>query len=81
MLVKVTKLDIKRGDRLNPVRCPVARALRRALGYSRKVRVGFYTVKMFGKVELLPPPVIRFIEDFDSGAVVAPFSFRIKAPK
>lgn len=78
--VEVTALDIKRGIKGDPYRCPVARALRRA-SCKRDVVAGM------GNIFIGPPSdrrwwhtpadVREFIDDFDNGAEVSPMKFTL----
>jgi hypothetical protein len=73
--------DIKQGRALAAMSCPIARAASRAMGSS--VSVGYnslFTVGMWNTLKdkyVLPQKARTFIERFDKGKKVKPFSFRI----
>jgi hypothetical protein len=78
--VDVTEKHIKKGKRLEPFLCPIALAMKDALGY----RVGVDPIsadwkdkKKVSWAASIPPKVKKFIGDFDSGGLVLPFSFTI----
>lgn len=82
--IDVIDQDIKVGTRRNAFFCPIARAANRALGghgysYSQMhVQVGDNLLGFrFGKPVFLSPQAIKFMEDFDTGNPVVPFSFRV----
>jgi hypothetical protein len=73
--VDVTQEDIIRGIRANRCSCPIARAARRALGCLVIVdHRGIFTsdYKYEHTVETK-----RFVNDFDAGYSVEPFSFNL----
>lgn len=82
MKIIVTRDDIESGRRYDPVRCPVARALRRA-------GMVFFTVMEsavrlrdedeHGGLLVLPSPVQDWIRDFDRGEPVEPMHFELEA--
>lgn len=77
MRISVTKADIAKGDPDDYLSCPIALALKRK---ATKVRVGSVTAdfKWKGRKYLdiyLPSEAVRFIEQFDSGESVKPFTF------
>ncbi len=80
MLHHVTQEDIDRGVQKNCGECPVARRLSR--DYGRPVSVTFILGWRFcdeeeGPVVYYkhPPEVLKFIESFDAGLPVSPFTF------
>lgn len=79
VMVKVGPLDIKRGWRCSPGHCPVARAMKRALG-SRHMHVATEYWDVDGAVFPNPREVTLFIKRFDRGQPVKPFTFRIRRP-
>jgi hypothetical protein len=82
MKIMVTREDIEGGRRYDPVRCPVARALRRA-------GMVFFTVMEsavrlrdedeHGGLLVLPGSVQNWIRDFDRGEPVEPMHFELEA--
>lgn len=87
--VKVTRADIKAGVKNHALKCPVSRALARALG-KRAVRIiwpcaayrlvfgarPFFQTSKGGSYYPLPETVGRFVQRFDAGKSVKPFSFK-----
>lgn len=78
MIVRVTKLDIKRGSRSQSFNCPVARAIKRST--RRKVSVGLNTIVVGLNLYETPAGVYNFINDFDSFHSVKPFEFELLEP-
>jgi hypothetical protein len=84
--VSITQDDIDEGCRCDADNCPGALAISRATGYAAKV--GMVTISLrhadngqFFK-EISPPAVLRwFIEQFDNGNKVSPFSFELEVPE
>jgi hypothetical protein len=78
MTVKVTEKDIQAGVRSQTQLCPIALAIRRDL--SCDVGVGTYTVSlaMSPYQYLLPPKARAFIQRFDAGMSVEPFTFELR---
>lgn len=88
MKVTVKQIDINRGEVGEPEKCPVARAIRRALGYPKgytaEVGIGTWDIGNQDKwMADLPKKAVEFITDFDNyGAdAVAPFSFVTRRPR
>ena len=76
MIITVTAEEIKRGNRQDCFKCPVARATSRAT--SKSAWVGYFTMGLDGrKARKLPKKVASFVSRFDSGKPVKPFSFEI----
>jgi len=83
--VGVTEQDINWGSPNNCETCPVARAIERAVGDpSIRVSVGLHTIRLrkwFHTTHsaLLPGshPVAVFVQKFDKGEPVEPFSFDV----
>ena len=79
--VNITKTDIERGLRNSTTHCPVARALNRKLKrydvrvYCDQVVMG---QSVLTRIIRLPRKTVRFIELFDEGKGVKPFSFIAK---
>lgn len=78
LAVEVTPFDIANGRRSDNCACAVALALKRLPGVTDAwVEFGDVTVT-FGSDQrdyALPPEATRFIEDFDNGWGVEPFTF------
>lgn len=88
MKINVLDSDIKTGRKYNPNRCPVAKAIRRTVGKSNlySTMVFISSVEMVFKNKtffelILPKKVEDFINSFDRGLKVKPFSFSLKIPK
>lgn len=84
MIIKVTEQDIKNGRKESEFTCPVALAVKRELGLkrlSRKIQVWgtSITVSDVGTI-YVPDKVGTFVENFDDGARVQPFKFRMRNP-
>lgn len=81
--VEVTAEDIADGRREHCERCPVARAMRRAIG--RVVWVGGAGQWGIGnrspQPKRLPLRVTDFITAFDTGRPVSPFTFNLDVPE
>lgn len=85
--VRVTSDDIASGKRKDACHCPVALALKRAYPES-EIFAGddgeLYTYQAPAaprvRVASLPPVANRFIEEFDDGYAVQPFSFTLDIP-
>lgn len=79
MKITVTRNDIKCGIPMNRgISCPVTLALRRALPL-RTVRFCTFSGADIGGCEYrLPKSVYRFMEAFDTGRTVKPFSFSLR---
>ncbi len=79
----VTKTDIQKGKRDTSNLCPVAKAIRRC--------AGLYGIDVYGdelgfgialrRLVDLPKKVSKFVERFDFGKPVKPFSFTLKLPQ
>ncbi len=81
LTVEITPLRIKRGKRQESDRCPVAIGLRAAgreagIPGWRKVSAGIWYGLRIGTFRATPPNrVADFIEGFDQGRPVKPFTF------
>lgn len=80
--ITVTPEDILNGERADSCKCPIARALRRAVPHSDGVEVCehffvFHDNGIRWFTSLLPLEAVRFMEEFDAGGNVAPFEFQI----
>jgi hypothetical protein len=79
MIVRVTQGDIRRGIQYHVHRCPIAKAVGRLT--HKKVAVGFkirsrVVVCLVGPATYeLPSVATRFIDRFDAGKIVSPFTF------
>lgn len=75
MKITVTQDDINKGIPLKAPRCAIARAIRRQT--RRYASVGTETVTALGRPKAFatPPVAVAFIERFDAGKLVQPFSF------
>ena len=80
--VTVTAEDIKEGNRLDALNCPIARAFQRILKPSVEAEVlqerVFFTLQK--PYSLLPKKVHSFINAFDKGRAGKPFSFTLSVP-
>jgi hypothetical protein len=74
--ITVTENDIKSGQKKDGGQCAIAKAVRRIFGDNSKVYMahgGRLTVRQFEF--LLPRNIARWVEKFDAGRKVKPFSF------
>lgn len=76
--IDVTAEDIAGGVACQSSRCPVARAMARALG--GMVLVCANAAQYDGRTIRLPVAVALFIEYFDLGGPVNPFGFEVELP-
>ena len=79
MRIEVTASDIRYGIRRECLRCPIARALKRATGEDWSVGdVNGYPLRdKIEGVAYWPNEVCAWIEDFDHERVVQPFAFEL----
>jgi hypothetical protein len=77
MNIQVTEDDIEQGVPFDPCRCPVALAIKRATR-RRHIIVGESALEIGRLRYHTPHELRRFIEGFDLGRTVSPFSFDIK---
>ena len=77
MLIEVTQEDIDNGVPLQGDRCPVAHAIRRAMKTSW-ASVGDGEICFSNRTISTPLEVDEFIDSFDNGFHVEPFTFNIK---
>lgn len=81
--IEVTEEDIAKGVKWNPVRCPVAKGIRRVLGKGKKLEVDGYSLSITSRngetdeVDL-PKKVHKFVDRFDDGRKVKPISFCLR---
>ena len=83
MKITVTKRDIRLGRKHNCEGCPIARSIRRATG-DRTIQVGCDNIFLANEKYVsipLPLKVKKFIEAFDEGEAVKPFSFTMRRPR
>lgn len=73
--IHVSKADIKHGVRYDCGKCPLARALTRALRCDVRVGVNKWRFGFSATLFKLPPKAVKFRMDFDCGCPVEPFSF------
>lgn len=77
--IKVTKTDIKRGKPGVPCACPISLAISRATGMKRVYvsdpSIPLHNYCYFGNK---PEQIEDFIEKFDEGDKVRPFSFELE---
>lgn len=79
---EVTERDIRLGVCGDSRRCPIARALNRAMGTRQAVGVG--SEIMFDRDGLYlttPKVLLTFMNRFDNRKPVSPFSFTLNLPK
>ena len=78
--VSVTKRDIAVGKRGSSYECPIALACRR-LGKRWIITIdAARNAKSFKWIANMPDKAQRFIERFDKGRPVRPFTFTLKMP-
>ncbi len=75
--ITVTKEDIENGSYFIASSCPIALAARRKFGKVNHISVGIDDIRLGGKNHELPKDAIGFIDRFDTGRRVKPFSFWI----
>jgi hypothetical protein len=83
MRITVTPEDIEAGRRYDPVRCPVARALRRTgMAYFTVMEsaVRLRDEEHYGGLLVLPGGVQDWIRSFDRGEPVESISFELELP-
>lgn len=81
MTIHVTQEDIENGERYSCLSCPITRAMVRETGQEWIVRCVTMGMPLMigGFVVALPATAIEFIDHFDRGDPVRPFSFNISA--
>lgn len=82
MKINVTAKDIRMGIRGNCLKCPIAIALKRAFK-AKEVTVTtitFLVDRLKFRIHELDDDsnIVSFIEDFDQGVPVKPFSFELR---
>ncbi len=82
MKVTVTNKDIAYGCKSNESNCPIARAVNKALGIPityGAVEVGIWDIHIMGAGSFKTSrSAKRFIQKFDSGKKVKPFTFILR---
>ena len=82
--ISVTREDIRLGVKKLSHRCPIARAIRRICGF-QKITVGIVRIAwvLDGKPHncRLPDKAFKFINQFDAGQIVRPFTFQLRWKK
>jgi hypothetical protein len=75
MIINVTEEDIKNGVPRNSTCCPIALAIKRQ-NNNRPLDIGLYGIFRYNKASIIfPVEVTLFIQNFDMGGPVQPFSF------
>lgn len=79
MLIEVTEADIEMGKQRRVDACPIALALERTSGRRFYVRCDDIVDAEEDKTSFaeLPEEAVEFIQDFDEGHEVHPFSFHL----
>lgn len=75
MKIQITKKHIKQGKKGRVTLCPIALACKEC-GFER-VRIDAETFEIDGCSGNLPPDAIGFVDDFDDGKPVKPFTFKL----
>ena len=78
--VDVTELDIHSGHPSDSMRCPIAIALRRAVGREVVDVYGTYC-EVRGRRADLPVPARVFVSRYDDGDPVGPLTFELDIPE
>lgn len=85
MKIEVTQEDIAAGIRGDSCKCPVALAIKRALGERYFVAVNNQGILVSnqdgGRILRIPPRVNMFVRVFDFGMTPIPISFELEAPE
>ena len=87
IVVNVTAQDIARGVKHDPCWCPVARAIRRHIQRAVLVDVGPEQLDFYDNDgylvyprATLPSEAATWVDEFDTGFPVQPFSFEVLVP-
>lgn len=75
--ITVTQADIDNGSKENPISCPIALASKRVASDPYSVSVGTQVLAMDSCVVIMPKVATDWIDSFDKGFDVKPFSFKI----
>lgn len=73
MKVRVLAKDIKKGEEYSETSCPIALALKRKTHKHCEVNTDHIYIDT--KRYIMPDEAMDFVEHFDSGCTVRPFSF------
>lgn len=80
-MIEVTAEDIEKGFRMDSRCCPIARACARAFGHEATVDTLFIVDRAAFEEDDVeyhtPQSAVTFIEEFDAGRPVEPFSFEL----
>lgn len=86
MIITVTKTDIKKGKKESTTCCPIALAVKRKLKkpqliyvFRDEIRFGRQWGNNYDNDIDLPKSAVKFIDKFDDGEKVKPFSFTLSA--
>jgi hypothetical protein len=83
--IEVTQEDIEKGERGECEKCALALAVSRVTKY--RVEIGLYEAEFYDGPELcvgssdLPIAAMVFVERFDNGHPVSPFTFPLEVPE
>ena len=85
MRIEVTAQDIRKGKKSNCMRCPVALAVKRLLPghevWADSLSIDVWTHDEYRRVATTPKKVATFMDRFDTGQPVKPFTFTMKEVK
>jgi hypothetical protein len=76
--VKITADDIAAGETVSANNCPIALALKRHFPRRKEIAVGDWSIRLGSTVIGIPKKAERFLDRFDDGKRVRPFSFEIE---
>lgn len=79
MKIEVTQTMIDEGEACSCSGCPVALGIVKSTG-TKQVWVEDHRAWIDGNLKNLPDPAVAFIDAFDSGKPVRPFSFELDYP-
>lgn len=80
MLIEIRQADIDQTVREDYFNCAIARAVKRDTG-AEDVEVDSWNIVVDGMVLRTPPAAEEFINAFESGEPVTPFSFDLPIPE
>lgn len=85
ILVNVTAEDIARGVKSESSLCPIACALRKILLLGTRISVGVDDVGLYGQPHFhgdidLPDEAGEWVQQYDKGLPVSPFTFTLEIP-
>ncbi len=78
MLINVTQKNIEEGEKQSFTSCPIALAIKEQLGDRKDVHVDEDICAINGKEYYLTIAARKFVNSFDEGKVVKPFSFNVR---